>query len=122
MSGNSKSILFVCLGNICRSPTGEGIFRAHADQQKPDQLEQGVQIVVDSAGTIGYHQGNPADARMRQTAGKRGYDLESRSRKITLDDLDNFDLIIAMDRENLQDIKSLHPNPFCVDYAAERFS
>ena len=107
MSENSKSVLFVCLGNICRSPTGEGIFVAHVNQQQRDRPGQDVQIVVDSAGTIGYHQGNPADARMRQTASQRGYNLESRSRKITLTDLDDFDLIIAMDRENLQDIKSL---------------
>ena len=107
MSVNTKSILFVCLGNICRSPTGEGIFQAHVRQQEHNQPKQDVQIVVDSAGTIGYHQGNPADARMRQTAEKRGYDLQSRSRKITLADLDDFDLIIAMDRENLQDIRSL---------------
>ena len=101
-----KSILFVCLGNICRSPTGEGIFRSYIQQHENDQV-----ITVDSAGTIGYHQGNPADARMRQTAARRGYDLQSRSRKIKPDDLDTFDLVIAMDRENLQDIKEVHPDP-----------
>ena len=101
-----KSILFVCLGNICRSPTGEGIFRSYIQQRGNDQ-----DITVDSAGTIGYHQGNPADARMRQTAARRGYDLQSRSRKITPADLESFDLVIAMDRENLQDINEVHPAP-----------
>lgn len=101
-----KSILFVCLGNICRSPTGEGIFRSYLQQQDNHQ-----DITVDSAGTIGYHQGNPADARMRQTAARRGYDLQSRSRKITPADLETFDLVIAMDRENFKDIHHVDPAP-----------
>jgi len=101
-----KSILFVCLGNICRSPTGEGIFRSYILQQDRSQ-----EIIVDSAGTIGYHQGKLADARMRQTATRRGYDLQSRSRKIVPDDLESFDLVIAMDRENLQDIQRMNSSP-----------
>jgi protein-tyrosine phosphatase len=101
-----KSILFVCLGNICRSPTAEGIFGAYILQHASDQA-----ISVDSAGTIGYHQGNPADARMRQTAARHGYDLQSLSRKITPTDLESFDLVIAMDRENLQDIQQVHSAP-----------
>lgn len=106
VSNKPRSILFVCLGNICRSPTGEGVFRAYIQEQGNHQ-----NITVDSAGTIGYHQGNPADARMRQTAARRGYDLLSRSRKIMPNDLETFDLVIAMDRENLQDIKQVHPDP-----------
>ncbi len=65
------------------------------------------QIQIDSAGTIGYHEGNPADRRMRNHASQRGYDLLSRSRKITADDLERFDLVIAMDRQNLADIMSI---------------
>ena len=101
-----KSILFVCLGNICRSPTGEGVLQSIVD----DQGLSG-SISIDSAGTIGYHDGKPADSRMRAAAKKRGYDLLSRSRKIIYSDLENFDLVIAMDRENLQDIMAIHPEP-----------
>jgi protein-tyrosine phosphatase len=99
-----KSVLFVCLGNICRSPTGEGIFRHYVLQRDCD-----AEIVIDSAGTIDYHHGKPADARMRNAAANRGYDLQSRSRKITSVDLETFDLVIAMDVDNFQDIQSLHP-------------
>ena len=101
-----KSILFVCMGNICRSPTGEGVLLAML-------AERGLEskLMVDSAGTIGYHAGNRADQRMRATAEKRGYDLQSRARQITRTDLETFDLVIAMDRDNLQDIRSLHASP-----------
>ena len=99
---DQKSILFVCLGNICRSPTGEGVFQHLVEERG---LES--QITSDSAGTIGYHEGNPADRRMREHASRRGYDLTSRSRKITTDDLDRFDLVIAMDRQNQSDIRTL---------------
>jgi protein-tyrosine phosphatase len=94
-----KSILFVCLGNICRSPTGEGVLQSLVEERG---LES--KVTIDSAGTIGYHEGNPADRRMRDHASRRGYDLTSRSRKIAVDDLDRFDLVIAMDRQNLSDI------------------
>lgn len=100
----SKSVLFVCLGNICRSPTAEAVFLSHVQQ-----LGEAGNVVVDSAGTIGFHQGKPADPRMRKIALECGYDLQSRSRKFAEADLDNFDLIIAMDRENLQDIKAMAP-------------
>ena len=69
------------------------------------------QIVIDSAGTIGYHTGHGADDRMQAAANKRGYDLQSRSRKITHRDLETFDLVIAMDRENYQDIQHVHESP-----------
>ncbi len=101
-----KSILFVCLGNICRSPTGEGVFQALVNSK---QLQD--QLVVDSAGTMGYHTGHAADARMQDAAQRRGYSLLSRARRISAADLETFDLVIAMDRENLQDIQSLHPDP-----------
>lgn len=103
---NSKSVLFVCLGNICRSPTGEGVLQHLVNEQ--DLADQ---IRIDSAGTIGYHTDKRADPRMREAAIRRGYDLLSRSRKIIYSDLEEFDLIIAMDRENLSDIQALHPKP-----------
>lgn len=76
-----------------------------------DQADLADKIKVDSAGTIGYHTGNPADQRMKQAALQRGYDLLSRSRKIVDRDLEDFDLIIAMDRENHSDIMSLNFKP-----------
>jgi protein-tyrosine phosphatase len=69
------------------------------------------QVWIDSAGTIGYHTGHAADERMRSSANRRGYELHSRSRKIKYSDLEMFDLVIAMDRENLAEIKALHPAP-----------
>ena len=90
-------ILFVCLGNICRSPTAEGVFRAIAARDAPE-----LAIEVDSAGTAGYHIGEPPDARTRQAARRRGYDLSPlRARIVEPSDFENFDLILAMDRENL---------------------
>ena len=99
-------VLFVCMGNICRSPTGEGVMQSVVEGAKSD-----IQIEVDSAGTIGYHSGNPADSRMRKAASQRGYQLESISRQVSKADLDSFDLIIAMDRDNLADLNALHASP-----------
>jgi protein-tyrosine phosphatase len=101
MSGK-KRVLFVCMGNICRSPTGEGVF-AHLVKKRglADRFE------IDSAGTIGYHAGERADRRMRQAAQKRGYALESRARQVVAADLDTFDLIVAMDSANLADLQQL---------------
>ena len=103
---SSQKILFVCLGNICRSPAGEGVLQAQV-------LERGLQdlIVVDSAGTMGYHIGHPADERMQQAAGRRGIKLLSRARKVTYEDLESFELVIAMDRENFADLQTIHPQP-----------
>lgn len=101
-----KSILFVCLGNICRSPTGEAVMQ-HFLQQHGGKHD----LRVDSAGTIGYHTGNRADSRMRAAGEKRGYSFHSRSRKITPEDLETFDLVIAMDRENLSDILKVDAQP-----------
>lgn len=100
-----RSVLFVCLGNICRSPTGEGVL-----QHLVDQSGYSDQIKIDSAGTIGYHAGHPADSRMQAAANRRGFDLTSRSRKILESDLLDFDLVIAMDRENLADIQRMSDN------------
>lgn len=102
----AKSVLFVCLGNICRSPTGEGVLQKFLDDQGLAE-----EYFVDSAGTIGYHDGNPADARMRKAAAARDYDLLSRSRKIMAADLEKFDLVIAMDQSNFEDIHRVDGEP-----------
>jgi len=98
-----KKILFVCLGNICRSPAAEAVMIRHL---KSNNLADSVE--VDSAGTIDYHEGEPADARMRIYAGKRGYNLNSVARKFDPDtDFEKFDYIISMDNNNYEEIKAL---------------
>ena len=104
-----KKILFVCLGNICRSPAAEGIFKQKVKNRDLEQL-----FVVDSAGTGSWHVGNLPDQRMREAALSRGIELTSRSRKIEEDDLYEFDHILVMDNDNLAAVKSLikdHKNP-----------
>ncbi len=99
----NKKILFVCMGNICRSPAAEGIMKHFVEAQNLNN-----RIFVDSAGTIGYHAGEHADARMIEHASRRGYDLTSVSRKFNPDtDFDNFDYIITMDNDNYDDIRHL---------------
>ncbi|MDH6307205.1 protein-tyrosine phosphatase [Dysgonomonas sp. PFB1-18] len=95
-------VLFVCLGNICRSPAGEGIFKKMVKEQGLDNL-----ITVDSAGTSGYHDGELPDSRMRQHGARRGYKFDSLSRKFTSRDFDNFDIILAMDDNNYRNIMRL---------------
>jgi protein-tyrosine phosphatase len=91
----SVSILFVCHGNICRSPTAEAVMRARAGRA-------GVALHVDSAGTSACHAGEPPDRRSQRVAGQRGYDLSPlRARQVSDDDFVVFDLILAADRENL---------------------
>ena len=97
-----QRLLFVCLGNICRSPAAEGVF-LHLIAQAG--LED--RFVVDSAGTGGWHVGNPADRRMRAAAARRGIHLPSRARQIELADFGNFDRILTMDDDNLQAVRSL---------------
>lgn len=99
-----KSVLFVCMGNICRSPTAEGIFRKLVTDAGRDSEFQ-----VDSAGTIGYHAGSMADGRMRSAAEERGYRLESRARRIESADFDRFDLIVTMDDENFAEVQEMNP-------------
>lgn len=96
----SKRVLFVCLGNICRSLTGEAVLRQVAAAQNAD-------IEIDSAGTTGAHAREPADDRMRQAASRRGYQLDSLARQVTRRDLRNHDLVIAMDRQNYNDLLKL---------------
>ncbi len=98
-------ILFVCLGNICRSPTAEGVLRVLAAREAPE-----LTIEVDSAGTAGYHLGEPPDPRTRAAAARRGYDLEGlRARILEPGDFQHFDLILAMDRENLRVLRRRAP-------------
>ncbi|MDQ7049788.1 MAG: low molecular weight protein-tyrosine-phosphatase [Enterobacterales bacterium] len=96
-------ILFVCMGNICRSPTAEGIFRQLAS------MHSGLgRLKVDSCGTIGYHVGEPPDSRAQAAALERGYDISMiRARKLVKQNLENFDWIIAMDHENIENIRRL---------------
>ncbi|MEB3266894.1 MAG: low molecular weight protein-tyrosine-phosphatase [Cyanobacteriota bacterium] len=95
-------LLFVCLGNICRSPAAEGVFLHRVSQEGlSDHFE------VDSAGTGGWHVGKPADQRMRAAAERRGIGLASRARQICLDDFNLFDHILTMDGDNLRVVQAL---------------
>jgi len=95
-------VLFVCMGNICRSPTGEAVFRQFvAARGFEDRFH------IDSAGTIAYHAGEPADPRMRRAASRRGYDLTSIARAVTRADLDEFDVVVAMDHDNFAELAQL---------------
>jgi len=97
-----QRLLFVCLGNICRSPAAEGVFLHLLAREG---LED--RFVVDSAGTGGWHVGNPADRRMRAAAERRGIHLSSRARQIDRGDLLSFDRILTMDDDNLRAVRSL---------------
>lgn len=91
------SVLFVCMGNICRSPTAEGVFRHHAEL-----AGIGETLHIDSAGTHAYHAGEPADQRARAAAERRGISLEGiYARRVSSADFERFDYIIAMDADNL---------------------
>jgi len=95
-------LLFVCLGNICRSPTAEGVMRSLVEQAGLQE-----RIEIDSAGTGAWHVGSAADARASATAGARGVALESVARQVVLDDFEEFDLVLAMDGENLRALTRL---------------
>ncbi|MDA7087814.1 low molecular weight phosphotyrosine protein phosphatase [Pseudomonas sp. SA3-5] len=98
-------ILFVCLGNICRSPTAEAVLR-----HKLRELGLEAAIEVDSAGTGDWHVGKPPDSRTRQAAQLRGYDLCAlRGRQVSVSDFSRFDLILAMDNSNLEHLQRLRP-------------
>lgn len=98
-------ILFVCLGNICRSPTAEAVLRVIAAREAPE-----LGIEIDSAGTAGYHIGDPPDARSQQAGLRRGYDLAPlRARRVEAADFERFDFILAMDRENLSELQQRAP-------------
>lgn len=95
-------VCFVCLGNICRSPTAEGVFR---DLVEREGLAS--QIEIDSAGTAAYHIGKRADPRSRAHAAKRGFDLTSIARQFVGEDFERFDYVLAMDTQNLRDLREL---------------
>lgn len=98
-------VLFVCLGNICRSPTAHGLFQAEVEKAR-----LGDRIFVDSAGTSGWHIGSPPDPRSQKTALDRGYDISHlRGREVELADFEHFDYILGMDRKNLADLSRLRP-------------
>lgn len=98
-----KRVLFVCLGNICRSPTAEGVLRGLVERRG-----LAGEVGVDSAGTGSWHVGEPPDPRMRRAAAARGYRLEGRARQVRPEDLERFDLVLAMDRDNLADLEALN--------------
>ena len=99
-----KKILFVCLGNICRSPAAQGIMQSLIDSEGLQN-----EFELDSAGLYGGHAGDLPDSRMRVHASKRGYHLTHRSRQVKASDFENFDLIVAMDDSNYSRLKSLAP-------------
>lgn len=98
-----KKILFVCLGNICRSPSAEAVFKGLIEREGLQD-----QFFIDSAGITDYHAGSPADARMQRHAIKRGYNLTSISRPLEpATDFSEFDMIIGMDNQNMRDLEQL---------------
>lgn len=105
-SGQPVRVLFVCLGNICRSPAAEGVMRAIVDEHGDGALWQ-----IDSAGTGNYHLGDLPDNRMRIHARRRGYELTHRCRQVRESDFDDFDIIVGMDASNLRNLRRLAPAP-----------
>jgi len=101
-----RRILFVCLGNICRSPAAEGVFAKLATEA--GLAARGV--TWDSCGTGGWHAGELADPRMRDAAKRRGYDLTHRARRIRAEDFEDFDLLVTMDEANFADVRRLAPD------------
>ena len=105
-SGEPRArVLFVCMGNICRSPTAQGVFRKLLEVQGLDGL-----IETDSAGTHGYHVGEPPDQRAQETAARRGIDLSDlRARRVDPEDFDSFDYVLVMDRDNYRSLSAICP-------------
>jgi Protein-tyrosine-phosphatase len=97
-----RRVLFVCLGNICRSPAAEGVFRHHLSRTGLSDS-----VLVDSAGTGGWHVGKSADSRMRAAAARRGLELTSKARQLEESDLTRFDHILTMDDDNLAAVQQL---------------
>lgn len=107
-SAKSIKVIFVCMGNICRSPTAQGVFQSMVDENNLNDT-----IDVESAGTHSYHAGNPPDLRAQATARKNGVDLSGlKARKFLSEDFNDFDYIIGMDKHNLEDMLSIKPAQF----------
>jgi protein-tyrosine phosphatase len=103
--GKRIRVLFICLGNICRSPTAEGVFRRYVSEAR---LEEHIEI--DSAGTGDYHVGEPPDERARAAALQRGYDIGGlRARQVRASDFEEFDYVLAMDEQNRRMLERLSP-------------
>ncbi len=103
MKTDKISVLFVCMGNICRSPMAEGVFR-----RRVEEAGLAERVHVDSAGTHAYHVGEPPDPRARETASRRGIALDAlRARRVTREDLGLFDFVLAMDRDNLAILRDI---------------
>jgi len=103
---DKTKILFVCLGNICRSPSAEAVMKGIVEKEGLSS-----NFEIDSAGTAAWHEGEPADPRMQVHAQRRGYNLTSISRPVVPDvDFDKFDYIIAMDEQNMRDLKRMAPD------------
>ncbi len=99
-------VLFVCMGNICRSPTAQGVFETLVEEAELTDL-----IHIDSAGTHAYHVGKPPDARASEAALRRGIDLgRQRARRVETADFEFFDYVVAMDRSNLDDLHAICPD------------
>lgn len=109
MKKKKVSILFVCLGNICRSPAAEGIMKKLVREAGLEEF-----IKVDSAGLIGYHEGELPDVRMRNHSNRRGYQLDSRSRPVRPEDFYEFDYIIGMDDRNYDELRSMAPDVYAM--------
>lgn len=102
MNKERVSVLFVCMGNICRSPLAEGVFRHLVRRRNlTDRFE------IDSAGVSGYHEGDPPDARSAEVARRRGIELTGRARRLRRTDLDQFDYVLVMDGENRAGVERL---------------
>jgi len=100
---NVNSVLFVCMGNICRSPSAEAVFRYKAQAQ-------GLSLIIDSAGTVGAHAKEKPDHRAQKVGIERGYSFDGiKARKVTVRDFDDFDLILAMDNDNLEYLHKISP-------------
>jgi low molecular weight protein-tyrosine phosphatase len=102
-------VLFVCMGNICRSPTAEGVLRKLIEQRTPPRPA----IEVDSAGTHAYHAGEPPDRRAQRAAERRGIDISGRrARRVRIEDFERFDWVLAMDRLNYELLRELSPQEY----------
>lgn len=120
-----KKILFVCLGNICRSPAAEEVMRSFVEKEGLSSL-----FYIDSAGLTSFHRGEMPDRRMRDHASKRGYSLTHLSRPLIIEDFYNFDMIFGMDKQNMKSLYKMAPETsvenkiyrltdFCVKYKAD---